>query len=143
VISGGIRRVYGRGRKRMFYSRKFPTIENMHLLRKRVKYFWHVTQIIHSIWPALFDVMTFQAKNTSELLGSEHDLAIFGIYLKENFGNDNQVDSLTRAIGKERIKLHRQIFKNSYMMYAEKTPDFLGRIEKYWHTSRTFSHRTF
>lgn len=143
IMSGGFRRVYSRGRKRLLYARKFPTIENMHALRKSVKYFWHVTQIIHSIWPALFDAMTAQIKITSELLGSEHDLAIFGEYLKENFNSEGQWTPMIRTIGKERLRLHRQIFKNSYMMYAEKPSDYIGRIEKYWYTSRTFSHRTF
>ena len=75
AISGGLHRVYQRGRNCMARAVQTTNAETLHDWRKRVKYLWHQLEIIQPIWPTMLTELAEALHMLSSHLGDEHDLA--------------------------------------------------------------------
>lgn len=51
AVSGGLRKIYKRGRNRMQDAAESPTTAALHEWRKRVKYLWYSVRLLQPIWP--------------------------------------------------------------------------------------------
>jgi len=79
-IKGGIKKTYSRGKRAMQLAHTFPTVENYHEWRKRVKYHYYHLELLIQIWPSFMEPYVEQVHQLSEMLGKDHDLSL----LKEN-----------------------------------------------------------
>ncbi len=55
-----------------------------HELRKKAKYFWYQSQLLHNYYPAYFGLLNRQLEKVSDLLGAGHDLFSFQESLRKN-----------------------------------------------------------
>ncbi|MCW8848830.1 MAG: CHAD domain-containing protein, partial [Melioribacteraceae bacterium] len=73
-IKGGIKKTYSRGKRAMQLAHTFPTVENYHEWRKRVKYHYYHLELLIQIWPSFMEPYVEQVHQLSEMLGKDHDL---------------------------------------------------------------------
>jgi hypothetical protein len=69
--------VYKRGRNRLFDAYAAPSPDNFHEWRKRTKYLWYHVRILRPLWPAVLEELANEIHELSNLLGLDHDLAVF------------------------------------------------------------------
>jgi len=81
AIVAGLERGYRRGRRRLHEAYAAPTDEAFHDLRKAVQLHWRHMQILQRAWPDLFVARLTAARHLSQVLGDDHDLAVFVAYL--------------------------------------------------------------
>ena len=139
LFFGGLAQVYGRGRERLRQTLRDPSIQNFHDLRKRVKYLWHIHQILRRSWPRMFNLMSKTLEETSEKLGNEHDLAILSQYVTNRYESVQKIEEfnpLLHYIDALRETLRTDILSLAFYLYAEKPADFTRRMQKYWNISR-------
>ena len=75
-LAPGFERIYRRGRKAYRRALKEPSTENLHELRKRSKDLWYAGQVVRPASPKRLKAISKDAKELSELIGEEHDLAL-------------------------------------------------------------------
>lgn len=130
----GIERVYGRGLRAMVQARTQPTDENLHEWRKRAKYLWYHVRVLTPTWPAVLSGLSESLHRLSDLLGDDHDLAVFSEMLRTQ---SRQIPTyilpdLMSLTGRLRRELRREIWPLGVRVYAETPNQFGERLETYW-----------
>ncbi len=134
-ISGGLRKVYKRGRNRLADAAENPTAEAFHEWRKRVKYLWYSIRILQPLWPELLDQMSEEIHDLGDSLGDEHDLAeLRKVFAGRPHHYADKADKLNilNHIERRRLALQEQAFIQGNRMYAETPGEFISRIAQYW-----------
>lgn len=134
-ISGGLRRVYKRGRNRLADAYAKPVPENFHEWRKRVKYLWYHTRILAPVWPNTLEKLAGELHNLSDYLGDDHDLAELRLAIvtrSQSFGNERDLELLVALIDRRRAELEAAARPLGERIYVEKPNDFVGRLAAYW-----------
>jgi CHAD domain-containing protein len=156
VIEDGLSRVYGQGRrrKRRAGRSRGGHMHKMHQWRKRVKDLRYAAEALRRTEPAPGPLsrlpgkrrkqissearwmrrLAGQADELGELLGEEHDLAVFGVWLAEH-GKAAGVGpgsrrSLRKSIERRRRKLRRRALRQGRRLYARKPRAFLRRVAR-------------
>jgi len=136
---GGLRRVYGRGRRRMAQAYAEPVAENtqaerFHEWRKRVKYFWYHLLILQPIWETADPDWAELVHLLSDYLGLEHDLAVLGdVVIAEELGADEtERDLLLALIAHERGRLQALAQPLGEQLYLETPAELVERMVGYW-----------
>jgi CHAD domain-containing protein len=135
AISGGLRRVYKRGRNRLADAYSDPVPENFHEWRKRVKYLWYHTRILEPVWPDMLEELADQVHDLSDYLGDDHDLAELRrviIDRPQNFGNERDLEMLVALIDRRRSELEAAARPLGERIYVEKPDEFVDRLASYW-----------
>jgi CHAD domain-containing protein len=139
AVEGGLRKTYGRGRKALRNAYDDPSTENFHEWRKRVKYHWYHTRLLRRIWGDMMGVHRNAAKELSDLLGDDHNLAIFRDTLlaeSDTFGSETDVRAFIESIDRRRAELQAAAHPLGERLFAEKPNRLAGRFHKYWKTWR-------
>jgi CHAD domain-containing protein len=142
LVERDLRRVYRDGRKR--YRRvlrgKGEQTVAMHRWRKRVKDLRYAIEMLdrrHS--PHSLHRIASRADSLGELLGEDHDLAVFAERLREG---SRAHDShpwrtkrktrrlLLKAVAKRRLTLRKQALRQGAKLYSRSPKRFLGRVRK-------------
>jgi CHAD domain-containing protein len=151
TLGDGLKRVYKRGRKALQDARQEPTMENLHELRKRAKYFWYHMRILESSWPQLIEALADEVHTLSDHLGDDHDLALLSRLFQEGAvdrmvsirGLRDQEDGAERLavllglIARRRKELQAAAWPLAERIYVEKPKAFVKRIAGYWRVWRT------
>lgn len=135
AISGGLRRVYKRGRNRLADAYADPVPENFHEWRKRVKYLWYHTRILEPVWPDILEELADQVHDLSDYLGDDHDLAELRqaiIDRPQSFGNERDLEMLVALIDRRRTELEAAARPLGERIFAEKPDEFVDRLAAYW-----------
>lgn len=77
AFRGGLRKTLKRAAGALEAARKDPTTETMHALRKRAKYHWYHVRLLKEVWPATMEPLADELDRLGDILGDEHDLAVF------------------------------------------------------------------
>ncbi len=77
ALAGGYEKTFKRGAKALKAARAEPAAENLHELRKRAKYHWYHVRLLREVWPAVTAALDDELDRLGDLLGDEHDLAVF------------------------------------------------------------------
>lgn len=139
IVKDGLQRIYRSGRKAFFYAREFPSTENFHSLRKRVKDLWHASLILYHAWPDMMILMNHVLKQASDELGKEHDLAMLQSCLDENpipGTGHARLRKLNRQIMSRRSRLQSSILEQAARIYTETPSVFASRMQTYWEITR-------
>ncbi|QIZ70647.1 CHAD domain-containing protein [Oxynema aestuarii] len=137
AIAPGFQRIYKQGRKALQHAFENRSIENFHDWRKRVKDFWYHLRILESIWPSLMNQMQTEAKQLSDYLGDDHDLAVLRQLLVEYpklCPDREEFEALIASIDLRRNQLQRSAKVLGDRLYAEKASAFVDRLGHYWYT---------
>ena len=87
MLEEGLEKTYSLGRCNMKQAFARPSTESFHEWRKHMKYHWYHCRLLKGIWKDSMKTRIAAARELSELLGDDHDLAV----LREAQLND-QVD---------------------------------------------------
>jgi CHAD domain-containing protein len=135
ALAPGLRRIYGRGRRRMRAAAAEPTTENLHEWRKRVKDLWHASQIVRPAAPKRMKRLAKRAHRLSDLLGDDHDLAVLRGQVKEHherFEDDASRDALVAIIDRRRTALQNEALELGGKLYKRSPKRFVRSIERRW-----------
>lgn len=136
AFEGGLRKTYRRARNDMAKAFADPTSDNFHQWRKRVKYHWYHTRLLHDLWPEMLTVQIKAADNLSDILGDEHDLSVLQKTILEDveFGDRGAAAQvLHRLINQRRKQLQVKARIIGLRIFAEKPKQLTGRLGSYWH----------
>ncbi len=156
AIEDGLTRVYrqGRRRRRRAAGSHGARMHTMHQWRKRVKDLRYAAEALRRDEPAHSPLsrlggkrrkrissqarwvrrLARSADELGELLGEEHDLAMFGAWLSENgraagVGRANR-RRLRKEIVRGRRKLRRRALRESRRLYSRKPRAFMRRVAR-------------
>lgn len=130
----GFRKIYKRGRKALRRARKHPGDRQFHDWRKRVKDHWYHNRLLQYLWPVPMRTRADELKRLSDLLGDDHDLAVF----RQTLNNmpDSKLTSsdavmLQSAITDRQRKLRSSALRLGLRVFAEKPGAIHKRFSRY------------
>lgn len=135
AVAGGLRKVYRRAQKTMALARKEPSDTAFHEWRKSVKYHWCHARLLSPIWPEPMKAHIAAASHLSELLGSHHDLAVFGHTLttaSRPFGRPADLKVMLGLIDRRKAELEAEAFGLGDRLLAEPASALTQRWRDYW-----------
>ena len=122
TLGAGIDRIYRAGRNALALGEEDPTIENLHELRKQVKYLRNALTVLQ---PVADERMRALADELGVVLGDDHDLAV----LKTQVGADALLSS---RIDRRRRALQRRALPLARKLYARAPKSFLRELRRAW-----------
>jgi len=134
MLEEGLEKTYSRGRRSMKQAFARPSTESFHEWRKHIKYHWYHCRLLQGIWKDSMKTRGAAARELSELLGDDHDLAMLAATLmSESIAEPNTGGSSIHAlIQQRRTELQTQARALGSRMYAEKPAAFTDRMHAYW-----------
>lgn len=139
AVAGGLRKSYKRARNRMAEAYDDPETERFHEWRKRVKYHRYHTRLLRSIWIDPMKARRGELKTLSDLIGDEHDLAVFleTVDGEERFEAGTR-ETLREVITGRRADLRRRGRPIGERLFAEEPDLLVDRMHHYWHATREY-----
>lgn len=138
LLHDGLQDCYRRGRRQLKRAFAHPTDEGFHDLRKSVQQHWRHMQVLQRAWPDMFVARVAAARRLSQILGDDHDLAVFKTYV-DAMAAAKISEAARRAIVHhcegEQSKLRRLAQPLVQQLFAEKSGQFSRRIAVTWHTA--------
>jgi len=139
AIAPGLEKTYARARLAMADAQRAGTPRQFHEWRKRVKYHWYHMRLLQEIWPAEMAARESEADRLGELLGDDHDLAVFRQRLldaPQAFGDLRAVQAFVELIDRRRGELKAEARLLGRLLLAEKPRRLARRLERYWEVRR-------
>lgn len=139
TLGAGLQRTHARGRKALRKTRTSPTDAHFHEWRKRVKDHWYHSRLLVDVWPGLMKPYAKEMKRLSDLLGDDHDLAVFRQRLRDIPGDslpEPVAQALHRSIEHRQTMLRSEASRIGCRVYAEKSRRLRKRIESWWEIRR-------
>ncbi len=137
VVAAGLEQSYDKGRRRLVKAYKSPSHEAFHDLRKTVQWHWRHMTLLSRAWPEYFEVRIQAARELSQLLGDDHDLAVLQNAAKamSKAGTEDfsAVIRLARAAQEE---LRGECHERARRIFAEPADDFVRRLAIYWQSGQ-------
>lgn len=135
VLEQGFKKTYRRGRKAMALAYAEPSTAQFHEWRKRVKYHCYHVQILRDVWKPVMTGVYDEVKVLSDLLGDDHNLAVFRQTLLDDpggFGGKRDLQALIGLIDRRRAQLQAQARPLGERVYAEQPKRLGQRLRNYW-----------
>ncbi len=129
----GFRKNYRRGRKAMKAALSRPSTERFHEWRKRTKYLGQHLKLLERLWKPVMRAHRKEAERLADLLGREHDFAVFQTHLEKEFadyGNREVMTVLSGLIHERREELRRKAALCGRRVFAEKPNRIAGRLKR-------------
>jgi CHAD domain-containing protein len=139
AVAGGLRKSYKRARNRMREAYEDPDAERFHEWRKRVKYHRYHTRLLRTVWVGPMKARRAELKTLSDLIGDEHDLAVFleAMHDEALFAPETR-DTLDRVITGRRAELQRKGRLIGERVFAEEPDTLVARMRHYWDATREY-----
>jgi CHAD domain-containing protein len=137
AVEGGLRKTFGRGRRALREAYENPGDACFHEFRKRTKYHWYHVRLLRPIWGDMLSVQCQAADDLSDLLGGDHDLAVFRTTLlaePDQFGSEADTQAFVGLIDRRRIELQAEARPLGERLFAEKPAQLAHRFRIYWET---------
>jgi CHAD domain-containing protein len=139
AVAGGLRKSYRRARNRMEEAYEDPEMERFHEWRKRVKYHRYHSRLLRSAWVGPMKARRSELKTLSDLIGDEHDLAVFlETMSKEELFDPTTRESLEQVIMARRSELQRKGRPVGERLFAEEPDELVERIRAYWMATQQY-----
>jgi CHAD domain-containing protein len=135
AFEAGLRKNYRQARKASQVAFRNPSVENLHELRKRIKYLGFHVALLQNIWPEMLNVYHSSAAQLGRLLGNDHDLAVLKQTLRDNpqhFGPAEQLHALLTSIEHRRTELQQQARPLAEHLLAENPTRFSSNLRRHW-----------
>jgi CHAD domain-containing protein len=139
AVAGGLRKSYKRARNRMAEAYADPDAERFHEWRKRVKYHRYHSRLLRSIWVEPMTARRSELKTLSDLIGDEHDLAVFLEVMddEELFAPETR-ETLRGVVTGRRSELQRRGRPVGERLFAEEPDLLVARMRQYWDATREY-----
>jgi CHAD domain-containing protein len=134
AIEPGLLKTYARGRKALRRAYRTCSAPDFHKWRKAAKYHRYQLRLLPDLWPPVMRAWRREAVVLSELLGNDHDLAVFRTRLTEDaaFRGRPEVGELLGLVDQRSEQLRVQARPLGERLYAEKPKELGRRFCKYW-----------
>jgi len=142
AAAAGLSKTRERAVEALDNAKEKATTENLHELRKRVKYHGYHLRLLRELWPATTRPLIKLSDRLGDDLGDDHDLAVFAEKVLETpgeFGDADDARVLEGLIDQHRKQLQQTSLKRSSFLFAEDTDAFARRMHSYW---RIWSRRS-
>ncbi len=142
ALEGGLEKSYRQARKATKYAYDEPTDENFHNLRKAVQWHWRQMSLLARAWPDEFAVRGSAARELSQLLGDDHDLAM--LIGAASTAADMSVEQKEAAVAlcqRQQQVLRATAEFRAKRLFAETPQAFIKRVSAYWRYSRSLDPR--
>jgi CHAD domain-containing protein len=142
ALEGGLEKSYRQARKATKYAYEEPTDENFHNLRKAVQWHWRQMSLVARAWPDEFAVRVSAARELSQLLGDDHDLAM--LVGAASTAADMSVEQKEAAVAlcqRQQQVLRATAEFRAKRLFAETPQAFIKRVAAYWRYSRSLDPR--
>jgi CHAD domain-containing protein len=130
-----VKTIYRAARHAMRQVRDDSADEAWHEWRKRTKTYGYVLRLLHDARKPVLEAMREEVDELSELLGDDHDLAMFDAALadqKTNWGPAAAVRALRRLIKPHRKRLQRASKRAGAIVFADRPSDVARRLDAWW-----------
>jgi CHAD domain-containing protein len=135
MLEDGLQKTYRQGRKAYAQAYADPTAEQFHEWRKRVKYHWYHTRLLEYVWAEVMAGRRHAIKYLSDLLGDDHDLAVFYQTVQQQpalLQSKDDMGLLHEAISQRQTHLRATAESMGQRIFAEKPRHLARRISCYW-----------
>jgi len=141
-LAGGLEASYRQGRKASKYAYEEPTDENFHDLRKAVQWHWRQMSLLSKAWPDEFAVRVHAARELSQTLGDDHDLAVLVAAASAAEGMTEEQKNAAVSVCRAQQEILRATAEyRAKRLFAEKPEAFVSRVATYWRCSRSLDPR--
>lgn len=140
ALGEGHRKIYRRGRQLFKRVRNEPTPENLHELRKAVKYHWYHGRLLSGIRPKRMKKYNTSVKEMADLLGEHHDMAALRSTLlrhPERYGTYHEVRELLKLLDRRQEELWHQAEPLGRLIFLEKPKHIEKRMLEDWEEWKT------
>ena len=135
AMSGGLSKTYRRAQKAERRACAEPSEKCLHEWRKRVKYHWYHSRLLHQIWLKPMKAHRQAAGEVSGILGEHHDLAIFRRALATEpaaFGKIADVEVMIGLASRRQATLEAEAGMLGARLLAEPASCLNERWRTYW-----------
>ena len=135
VAAAGFERTYRQGRERMSELSAGYSVEASHDWRKRVQAHWRQLSLLAPAWPAYFQTRIALARQLSDALGHEHDLAVLADYVRgpgKAALDEAGVGTISRLIEKRQEALRQQTLCDGRILFADPPKALTKQVRRYW-----------
>lgn len=128
---------YQAGRRALKRAYAKPSDEAFHDLRKAVQLHWRHMALLSRAWPEVFEARVAAARELSQILGDDHDLAMLAGAVAADATASDQIKAVAeRVCRSEQQKLREAAEHRLLRLYTEPPGAFRRRIAAYWLTGR-------
>lgn len=140
ALEGGLEKSYRHARKSLKIAYSEPADETFHTLRKSVQWHWRQMSLLARAWPDEFAVRVAAARELSQILGDDHDLAmlIAATAKADDISSDQKEAIVGLCLRKQQVLRAAAEFR-AERLFAETPRAFVRRMEAYWKFSRVVS----
>ncbi|WP_339750232.1 CHAD domain-containing protein [uncultured Rubinisphaera sp.] len=135
AIQGGFKKTYQRGCHMLQDVLEVGSDEVWHEWRKRTKYHGYHLRLLRNLWKPVINARRDEIDELGELLGDDHDLAVFEQTLHKyhkQFSNTKIIEKITCLCQKRRSQLQQRAIPLGTLIYAEKPKHICRRLKIYW-----------
>jgi CHAD domain-containing protein len=137
ALEGGLEKSYRQARKAMKNAYGEPSDESFHTLRKAVQWHWRQMSLLGRAWPDEFAVRVAAARELSQMLGDDHDLAMLVDALADVEEMPPEDKEAIAALCRERLQALRDAAEpRAERLFAETSKAFTKRMAVYWRHGR-------
>lgn len=135
VVVGGLSQTRQRAVDRLGDVLDKPDTEALHEFRKRIKYHGYHMRLLRDVCPLVTKPAISCLKELGELLGDDHDLAVFQDVLSDLPNEpdwDRDAVKITDLICQRRLELQASALHLGQFLFGESTESFAERMGVYW-----------
>jgi CHAD domain-containing protein len=137
ALEAGLEKSYRHARKSVQIAYGEPSDETVHTLRKSVQWHWRQMSLLARAWPDEFAVRVDAARELSQILGDDHDLAmlISATAKAEDISYDDKEIIIELCLRRQQT-LRAAAEYRAERLFAEPTKTFMKRMAAYWKFAR-------
>jgi CHAD domain-containing protein len=128
TLARGLAGTYARGRDALADVRDTPSTEALHEWRKRVKDHWYQLRLVRDAWTPVMTAYAGEAAALSQLLGDDHDLAVFAALIEQEPSLAAHAGGVLDVVARRRAEAQEQALALGARVYAERTRAFARRM---------------
>ncbi|NDW03746.1 CHAD domain-containing protein [Jiella pacifica] len=132
LLAAGAGKTYARARTALRRAEKTRKAEDLHELRKRVKYHWMHLRLLAPAWPEAFEAPIDLAKTIADDLGRDHDFAVMRAEIRADakaFGDEETLSLLLALVDRKQSELRERGLAEARRLLIETDENFATRIE--------------
>lgn len=132
LLARGAGKTYARAHAALERAEKTRKAEDLHELRKRIKYHWMHLRLLAPAWPDAFKASIDVAKAVADDLGRDHDYAVMRAEIRAEpkaYGDEETLSLLLALLDRRQSELRERGLAGARRLLVETDENFAGRIE--------------
>jgi len=138
VVGAGLERSYGKARRAFCEAYEEQTDEAFHDWRKGTQAHWRQMTLLSRAWPDYLGARASEARNLSQLVGDDHDLAMLVDFVHSNaaagLGNE-QAAIVEKAARQRQTELRETAKPRGERLFADAPRRLRRSIAIYWQSA--------